>query len=551
MLTQETVLQRLSEPNGPEKLFDSAPVAAFEPCRELFCASQSDAERAQAAAFLIRASRRQAMRDMLVEGFAADSSPLITALGSPEPKLRRNAARLMGELKCESYLEPLFSALEAESTRFVRPSVLLAIGSCACVASDAALDAARKRLLLHKVEAAHDQTEEKHEREERDALSAALARLTPVVKHQYTGFSKLEPVELRVSEKLGEALALELREIRAESAKAASDADFAAAFEADKVFSDGVLLKARDIRALYAARSFYEALLPVARDVRMEPEAIAHAFRINALDALVFASHTPNAPIGCRIELRLADCDRGKTDRAGFIRQLAALLPKKLLNTPSDYEIELRIEQNAHRATAASVYIKLFTVKDERYPYRVNALPASILPANAAALMRFASPYLNEGARVLDPCCGSGTLLFERERLYLKPPASLTGVDIAHKAVDMARENAVAGASKAKFIVNDLARFDADRPFDELVANLPFGNRVGTHSNNEALYKTLAGKLSQWLRVDGVAVLYTMESKLLSDCIKAQGGKFELLAHTRTSAGGLYPNVFVFRRVWE
>lgn len=540
MLTKETVLQRLSEPNGPEKLFDSAPVAAFEPCRELFCASSSETERAQTAAFLIRASKRPAMRDMLIEGFAADASPIISALDSPDAKLRRNAARLMGELKCESYLEPLFSALDSEATRFVRPSILLSIGSCASTASDAALDAARKRLLKHTVAKAHDETEAKHEREERDALSAALARLTPVVKHEYLGFSQPEPVELRVSERLGEALALELKEVGADSAAMP-----------DKVFSDGVLLKASDIRPLYAARSFYEALLPVARDVRMEPEAIAHALRANVLERLVFASHTPNAPIGCRIELRLADCDRGKTDRAGFIRQLASLLPKRLLNTPSDYEMEIRVEQNPHRATSTAIYIKLFTVKDERYPYRVNALPASILPANAAALMRFAAPYLNEGARVLDPCCGSGTLLFERERLFGKPPASLTGVDIAHKAVDMARENAVAGASKAKFIVNDLARFEADRPYDELVANLPFGNRVGSHSNNEALYKTLADKLTQWLKVDGVAVLYTMESKLLTDCVKAQGGKLELLAHTRTSAGGLYPNVFAFRRVWE
>lgn len=537
MLTVETVLERLNEPDGAEKLFASAPVAAFEPCLELFRTSLSERERAQAATFLIRASKRAAMRDMLLASFKLDPVPLYSALESGSAKLRRNAARLMGELKCESYIAPLFAALEREDTRFVRPSILLALGSCASECgndSEIAVDT-RKRLEGYKVQKAADEADKKHESDELDALKSALTRLTPIVKHEFTGFANNELMELRVSEKLGEALAGEIEALKD------------ASIETIKAFSDGVTVKSKDIRAAFALRSFYELLLPVARGVRLEPHAIARALSFDVLDRLVYSAHAPKVPIGCRIELRLTNGD--KTDRVAFIRELASLLPKRLINTPSDYEIELRIEQDARRAGSAAVYIKLFTVKDERFTYRVNALPASILPANAAALMRYCEPYLTEGARVLDPCCGSGTLLFEREKL--KPPATLTGVDIAHKAVDIARENATAGVSRAKFIVNDLARFEAERPFDEVIANLPFGNRVGTHESNEALYKTLADKLVKWLKIDGIAVLYTMESKLLSECMRAHGAKFELLAHTRTSAGGLYPSIFVFKRVWE
>ena len=110
-----------------------------------------------------------------------------------------------------------------------------------------------------------------------------------------------------------------------------------------------------------------------------------------------------------------------------------------LVNAPGDYEAELRIELRPNGS--ADVFLKLYTIPDSRFAYRVGALPASIHPATAAAVLRYARAYLKEGARVLDPCCGSGTLLIERGKLT--ETAALTGVDIAHKAIGIARENAV------------------------------------------------------------------------------------------------------------
>lgn len=49
---------------------------------------------------------------------------------------------------------------------------------------------------------------------------------------------------------------------------------------------------------------------------------------------------------------------------------------------------------------------------------------------------------------------------------------------------------------------------------------MPFGNRVGTHKSNELLYRAFTARLPELLAEDGVAVLYTMEYRLLSACLR-------------------------------
>ena len=166
-------------------------------------------------------------------------------------------------------------------------------------------------------------------------------------------------------------------------------------------------------------------------------------------------------------------------------------------------------------------------------------------PCVAAAVLRFARDHLSVNARVIDPCCGSGTFLIERGRL--SPCASLTGVDIAHRAIDIARRNTALSGVNAKYTVNDILRFECHRPYDELISNLPFGNRVGTHSSCESLYKGLLEKLPQLVKKGGVAVLYTMEFTLLKRLIREQGSRLTLLSQQRTEAGGLTPMIFIIR----
>jgi 23S rRNA G2445 N2-methylase RlmL len=166
-------------------------------------------------------------------------------------------------------------------------------------------------------------------------------------------------------------------------------------------------------------------------------------------------------------------------------------------------------------------------------------------PAVAAAVLHFAQEHLSVNARVIDPCCGSGTFLIERG--LLSPCASLTGVDIAHHAIDIARENTALSGVNAKYTVNDILRFECHRPYDELISNLPFGNRVGDHSSCEKLYKGLLDKLPQLVKKGGTAILYTMEFTLLKRLIRERSAFLELVSQARTEAGGLTPMIFILK----
>lgn len=508
-LTKEQTAALLAQPNGPEKLAASAP-AAFEAAWALFLEDKSPA----ACAFLIRLAKRREYREAMADRLA-DRAPLLEAIASPSPKLRKNAARLSGELGEAADVPSLISALQAEEQRFVRPSQILALGALGGAEAEAFLQS-------YTVAPPANEGEARHVREEQEALDAARKRFLRLQKHTFTGLSAPVETELRGPDKLAEALAGELKTL---------------GYPPAAVHTSAVRLHTADLPGLFKARSFFELLLPASAGVALEPKAIAQ--RAGAfLAKLLPACHAGEGPFGYRIEIRAQDLDRG-----ALAKEIARYLDGPLLiNAPSDYELELRVEQRQN--IGANLYIKLFTLADHRFDYRLAALPASMHPATAAAVLRSAQAHLTPNARVLDPCCGSGTFLIERS--LLTPCASLTGVDIAHAAIDIARKNAAAANCPAKFIANDCLRFTAERPYDELVANLPFGNRVGSHDDNRRLYAGLLDRLPQWLKKGGVALLYTMEYTLLKNLIRERPG-LTLLSQLRTEAGGLTPTVFVVR----
>ena len=277
------------------------------------------------------------------------------------------------------------------------------------------------------------------------------------------------------------------------------------------------------IDLIYQANCMTEALLPLAQDVPLDAEEIAR--RVGELPGDRY-----------RIELR------GYTrDRRRLIVALAKALPGQ--NNPSAYDTELRVDCHMDRA---DLYLKLWNVRDDRYPWRQRTVSASIHPATASCLARYAMQYeKRERPRVLDPFCGCGSLLFARETLG--PCRVLVGVDKSGSAVESARVNARAGKSRASFVTKDILRFEGREGFDLILSNLPFGNRVGSHEDNTRLYDRFVRRLPELLVPGGVAVLYTMEYKLLKTCLDRSKG-LALREQKRTEAGGLLPWIFVVDR---
>ena len=119
----------------------------------------------------------------------------------------------------------------------------------------------------------------------------------------------------------------------------------------------------------------------------------------------------------------------------------------------------------------ALFHFEIIFHEDEAVCLPENAIAMSIHPATAAMLMYLAKPYLKENAQILDPCCGVGTMLIERD--ILVPAREKYGIDIFGDAIDMARENAALAGEKINFIHRDYFDFKHDYKFDEIVTNMP------------------------------------------------------------------------------
>ena len=475
-------------------------------------AAAAGGDPAAALSALVAAAKKEAARKYIDKAFSRDK--LYAGLSHADPKARKNAARLLGALENRQDAIALITALKAETTRFVRPSMLLALGAIGG-------EEARSYLETLPEPTAGSPEEEKHAREEAEALRRARARLMPVASHPFKGFSKPHSAVLVAPAGFVPILQQELKNLSIPSRP---------------VGEELLSIEVQDVKPLFRARCFSELLFPLAEGVRVDPAAVAGAVRAPLL-ALLGDALSGTEPYPYRVE-----CP-DLNNRAAFISALAMELDKgALLNNPSQYDAELRLllRQNG----TLNAYCKLYTLDDPRFSYRKRALPASMHPATAACVARYAAGFLGQkkNANVLDPFCGSGTLLIEWGKQY--PESALTGIDIAYSALDIAKENMRLANVRAGLVHKDCTAFVPRAPFDLILSNLPFGNRVGTHQDNERLYQKLCAMLPEWLAPGGIAVLYTMEYTLLHRCIHAQKN-LRRIGETRTAAGGLLPWVIV------
>lgn len=428
-----------------------------------------------------------------IEAAIGDRALLSGLVHSGQPKVRKNAYRLIGALENERDAALLVSALESETTLFAIPSLLLALGRLG----------AKDALEAYSVPVSDSPAMDKHVAEIGIAYEKALQR-----------FETAETGTLEALNAPREILCFAPHGFAAQLKDELDSLGFSGT-----VAGDAVKLFTRDVARVYRANCMTEALLPIALDVPMEPAAIAAAAK---------------TCIGERYRIEI----RGfLKDRSGFIERIKKLLDGR--NNPSAYDCELRIDSRNDRC---DLYWKLWNVRDERYPWRKGALPASMHPALAYAISRYALSLVSvPRPSVFDPFCGSGSLLFAAEAQ--RSCRQLLGVDRSGTAIEIARENAKAGESRARFVCRDILRFESREGADLVLSNMPFGNRVGTHRENEQLYARFVRRLPNLLRSGGVAVLYTADAKLLERLLD-ENPRLSVREKRRTAAGGLSPWIF-------
>ncbi|MDZ7749476.1 MAG: methyltransferase [Halofilum sp. (in: g-proteobacteria)] len=159
-----------------------------------------------------------------------------------------------------------------------------------------------------------------------------------------------------------------------------------------------------------------------------------------------------------------------------------------------------------------------------RFERRFNRRVA-LKPPVAHALLRLATGG-GQPARLLDPFCGTGTILLEAGAML--PGTTLFGGDASATCVDGTRANLTAAglcpARVTRVNARTLARHYPEAYFDVIVTNPPFGRRLGRGTNFTRLYADLLTGAARVLRPGGRLALLAGRRGALDKARRRVGG---------------------------
>lgn len=431
---------------------------------------------------------------------------LIGLLKSEDAKTRKNTALLLGELGDQEYLEPVFQAYEAEDQLFVKSSYLTAIRN---FDYREYMVFFKERLeMLSKAEITEDN--KKHITEEIRQLTSLVITMEGLSMHEFKGMNGGCDVILLTNRNFPEITLKKLKELEPQA-------------EA-RVFGAGVRAKVNSLDWIGQVRT-YQELLFVIRGMQtcpMDAEQAADVIIKSDLLKFLDKNHNGKPPFYFRVELKSkVELDK----RSAFTKKLAAQLERgsdrKFINTTSDYEFEIRLVEN--KEGGCNMLVKLFTIRDERFSYRREVIPTSIKAVNGALTAELAKGYLKEGAQVLDPFCGVGTMLIERHRAV--KAGTMYGLDIQEDAVLKARGNTKAAGLLVNYVNRDFFDFKHEYLFDEIITDMPF--RIGRKTKEEiySLYIRFFQTAKQFLKEDGIMVLYSHNAEYVKQMAPENGFK--------------------------
>jgi tRNA (guanine6-N2)-methyltransferase len=197
---------------------------------------------------------------------------------------------------------------------------------------------------------------------------------------------------------------------------------------------------------------------------------------------------------------------------------------------------------------AADVHLRVFIEHEQAYlgmrlakqplherAYRQAQRVGALKPSVAAALVMAAG--VSKGMRVLDPCCGSGTLLIE---------AALQGALVCGGDSDPAAIQAAQMNCQSASVSVAIQRWDAQAlplasaSIDRVICNLPWGRQVQVDESLAALYRAAFAEMRRVLAPAGRITLLTTLPELIDPIDLTCMERFEI------SLFGQRPTILVF-----
>jgi len=433
-------------------------------------------------------------KSTFLECLHGDITILNQLLHHEDAKVRKNTALILGELGAQESLDLIFETYIKEAKLFVRASYLTAMGQLDYRKYLEALKQQLKTLSAGRILP----EEEKHKEDEIRQLREMIFLIERPKPHIFTGFNKTLKMVLITPKKLEDITMKQLEDM---------------GITADKM-SGGVMVKSNRLTDIMQIRTFKSVLLLPWDLGRVEGNCISMAGTLLKKGLLTYLGevHEQGGPYYFRLDIKTK---MSLGEKSKLARQLARELEKlseyQLINSTSNYEIEIRLIEN--RSGGYLIFLKLYTMKDERFSYRKYAIASSIQPSIAATVVQIARPYMKEKANVLDPFCGVGTMLVERN-IGLKA-RSLYGIDTFGQAILQGRENAGLARTAINFINRNFFDFKHEYKFDEIITDMPRRTGRIDAGHIEALYRCFFDKLPEVMADRSVIILYANEKELL------------------------------------
>lgn len=420
-------------------------------------------------------------------------------LKAEDPKIRKNAALILGDMETEDVLPFLFAAYQKEETLFVRSDYLKAMERLDYRFYLEKLKARLETLMAASVE----EESRKHVREEMTQLQGMIFKYEKPRKHTFQGYDPAPEVIL-VTNRCQ-------KQVTKEQITQGSVTEL----------GQGLRVKGGNLKELVKIRTFSELLfpLPAGRPLSGSPEEIGLGLAELGVADFLEDIHKKGGCFYYRIEVK---GPMSLEKKGAFIRRISQALEDgcggRLRNNVTDYEVELRLLERKDGSFVPMV--KLYTLADHRFDYRRKVVASSIAPVNAAITVALAEKYLKEGAQILDPFCGVGTMLLERNRRVAANP--MYGVDIFGEAIDKARENTKREGSVVNYINRDFFDFTHGYLFDEIITDMPRAAGQGGKEALAQLYWRFFEKALTHLKDEAVMILYTMNPELVLQGIRGR-----------------------------
>lgn len=431
-----------------------------------------------------------------------------------DAKVRKNIVQIIGMCDLESLVDEVYDAYEQEEVCYVRPEYLKVLKNFPM------------KEYVSKLQERQQELEQKQDYGENEKhVAAELRELNRILKDYGVRSQHRFDAKNVISMMILTTLTGREKYVKKEVESVLVDGRVAA-------IRGGVKIETDDYENLFKIRSFQELLfvVPGCQQLHGNCEEIAEQILdAGFLDYIRQRMTQPNAAFSFRFDVRgKIEAEEKRTMMKRISSKLEICSKHQLVNDASDYEIELRLlkrkDQDSYR-----LFLKIMLLEDRRFRYRTHSVATSVPPYVAALCMQIAAPYTKGRGQVLDPFCGVGTMLIEKN--YQEHCHSIYGVDIFKNAIDWAQEHTEKARMDIHYIQKDMKDFSHKYAFDLLVTDLPVCSSASKYDEMERLYECFFEKCLEWLENKAVLVIYSQMPELFERVYKKQS-RFKMLLET-------------------